>query len=386
MSIITTFDRPLSKRLAEWCNEGLITSEQVNGIVQYEARRPGSNWLIFSILSLAATVIGIGILSLVAVNWHLISDEVKLIVDFGLLFALAVGVLRLDEESQLLGRELLLVLFMVGCLASIGLIAQIYHTGGRLTDALLFWCAIIFPAATLSQRPFPAWLWSSILLGSLLFWYGTGSFWFGLAWSEEVRWLEILFALPFLTASVAMLLRAFPQAVHFRAAFRSWSLVATLVGVQVIDGIGSYEMFDPEMVPQALIAGFFSGIVLLTVILMHRAVPNWHKLLAAVGFGLYLLFFPVVLLTQPGAWLCALFSILLYLCGALYTGHIQQRHWSHFLVLLAGFRFLGVYFQLIGGFALTGLGLIFSGLMILTFLWIWHKNRHRLASWMESFS
>ena len=391
MDFTHTSKKKLSIQLEEWRALGFITAEQLAQIVRHEGRRPRVNWLVIAFISLAASVIGIGIISLVAANWFQIPDAIKLTANFLLLVALAVGILAWDKNAQMLLRELMLILFMMACLASIGLISQIYHSGGHLSEALLLWSILIFPAVTLSEKPFPSWLWTSILLGSSLFWYGMEGALFLTEIPEEHRGLQMLFALPLILASIVLLLQHWKSATNFRAAFAYWLPWAALVALIVADFLGREILSEQADSGQVLMPGFGMATVLLFLLLMDRQISLLHKIVGSVGVILYILFFQIefmwyqtIWIKSVMPWLGALFSILILLSGALFSSHVQHYRWSNLFILFIGLRFLVVYFALVGGYALTGLGLIFSGLLILAFVWIWHKSWKRMARWMES--
>lgn len=391
MDLFHTINKDLSIQLEEWRTLGFITAEQLSQIARHEAQRPRVNWLVFAFISLAASVIGVGIISLVAANWSQIPDAIKLTVNFILLVALAAGILAWDKNARMLLRELLLILFMMACLASIGLISQVYHSGGQLSEALLLWSILIFPAATLSEKPFPSWFWTSVFLGSSLFWYGTASASFLTAMPEEHRWLEMLFALPLFLAWAVLLLKHWKNVIHFRAAFAYWLPWTALFSLLTVDFIGSEIFSGRADSGQVLTLGFGMATLLLFFLFRDRQISPWHKMVSSIGVILYALFFQIEFVWYQALWikpilpwLGALFSILILLCGALYSSHMQCYRWSNLFILLIGFRFLAVYFALVGGYALTGLGLIFSGLLILALLWIWHKSRKQFVRWMES--
>ena len=189
--------RKLSKLLGQWRDEGLITSDQVEKILAFEAARPSGNWILRGVLALAAVVIGIGVIALIAANWDAIPDMVKLGADFAFLAGLVFAVLAMKRLGSEIGVEVLLVSFMFGCLATIGLIGQIFHTDGRLEVALLFWSAMMGPAALMSRRRLVSSLWSWTLLGASCAWIvrmvDEKNFWL----FEAYLTLWILLSLPF---------------------------------------------------------------------------------------------------------------------------------------------------------------------------------------------
>ena len=132
----------LKKHLSEWVSEKLISAEQSKSIQKYEHSKPASNWIVRAFMMIGALVIGIGVISIVAANWYLTPASVKLGGNFICLGILAYFIYKFADSKKTNVLEILLVVMMITCLASIGLISQVYHTGGKLQHALLFWSII----------------------------------------------------------------------------------------------------------------------------------------------------------------------------------------------------------------------------------------------------
>ena len=138
----------LEKLLKDWVVNDLISKDQANNIKTHESSKTSHSFILYGFLILGAVVIGIGIISLIAANWVDLTDFFKLSADFILLVALAAGAYRAWEKQRPILFEVLLVSFMLHCLASIGLISQIYHIGGKLYQALLLWSFILLTGDT----------------------------------------------------------------------------------------------------------------------------------------------------------------------------------------------------------------------------------------------
>src|SRR5450631_2501007 len=135
----------LEKSLKRWTAQGLINQNQADNIKQYEDSHAEKSWMLYGCLILGSVIIGIGAISLIAANWSNISDTTKLVADFFTLFVLSVFIVKAWSEEKPLQFEILLLTFMLFTLASIGLIAQIYHTNGEFYQALMLWSLITFP-------------------------------------------------------------------------------------------------------------------------------------------------------------------------------------------------------------------------------------------------
>jgi len=74
--------KKILKKITIWKEAGLISDEQFNSIRQFEEANAPKNLAAYTIISLGAIVICIGIISLIASNWEDLGDGVKLLLDF----------------------------------------------------------------------------------------------------------------------------------------------------------------------------------------------------------------------------------------------------------------------------------------------------------------
>lgn len=71
-----------------------------------------------------------------------------------MLAALGGGLYWAHDRGRDIVFELLSTIFILWCLATIGLISQVFHTGGRIHQALAFWLVITLPLASAGKRTF----------------------------------------------------------------------------------------------------------------------------------------------------------------------------------------------------------------------------------------
>ena len=72
----------IKKFLNDWKEQGLISSDQVSSVINYEDHKKRTQWVLMGFLSLGVIVLAIGVISIVASNWSDIPDSIKLSVDF----------------------------------------------------------------------------------------------------------------------------------------------------------------------------------------------------------------------------------------------------------------------------------------------------------------
>lgn len=369
----------LEKKLAAWKQQGLINPIQADGIARYEAAQPNSPWMLYSFIALGSTVIGIGVISLVTANWAEIPNMVKLGSALFILLALAGSIFYTQGQGGGLLQETLLALFLLSCMATIGLIGQIYHSNSTLEEALLFWSLITFPATMLSRWRFLPFLWTSIfLIASLLKLWSHSEPYF----SNEGSLAGLLMATPFLCALLSTWAGKLPGLTPFASALRHWIMISAGMGIVLAD---SWSLFDHRLAQKEIVLFLPALLLSLPVMatwMLEKTRSRLQKRLIASASCLYLVMFPVCLHYSHWKSTGAVFSILIVGLASILVGLQNKQRLFTRLTLLIGFRFLLVYFVAIGGLAYTGFGLIFSGLLILGSVAVWHKNRKHIQKWV----
>lgn len=369
----------MEKALNEWVSLGLINQEQATRIQVHESEKPESSWIMTGFLILGAVILGLGVISLVATNWQNIPDAWKLVADFGLLCLMAFGILRSWEANKSIQFEALLVMFLLLCLASIGLISQIYHTGGHLYQALLFWCFISLPAMLVARNLFLPFLWTGVFLGSLCFMLIIPNGIFSLF---HKNYQAVILALPLFCASLTVVSKFLGGEIATTRAFRSWTIISGLLGILASEfqgfSSGALQKFFLPFLPGYIFAAFTAG-----GILISDAYNRIQKGILLATLFLYVLAFHLPQIGITSMWVYSASTILVMGMMAIFMASLQKRGFFHFLLFLMGLRFLVVYFQAFMGLALTGFGLIISGGLVIALAVLWNKYRSKIAAWAE---
>lgn len=194
MRFLRLLKRELGAEARDWIDEGLVTREQAERILQrYGATLPTGRERslgYYVLISLAALFGGLSLLVLVSNNWEDIPREVRM----GGLLLLTLAFHAVGYRTFRRGAEAFAsVWFFLGCLSygtAIFLIAQIYHLGEHYPDGILWWAlgtlpfAIVtrtLPCAYLATALSAAWLVAETsesfvptawpLMGAPLFWF-----------------------------------------------------------------------------------------------------------------------------------------------------------------------------------------------------------------------
>ncbi|MEZ5536094.1 MAG: DUF2157 domain-containing protein [Thiolinea sp.] len=393
------------KKLMIWLEQDLISQQQFEAINHYErthGAQKNSYWWLYSLLILGSAIIGLGVISLIAANWAVIPDTVKLGTAFGSLIALAAGILLAQNKTGSYWYDALITAFIILCLATIGLISQIYHINGYWYHALLLWSAITLPIVFYSRQLFVNFLWVTLFLHAAV-WSGVDLSSTTLSGTGD-RQLPALFLFASLLAAACYLLTRWNK-LHlqsFQNSFYFWFQISGIIALIFIDVIRSGgEMRSYELswfIPAYISAAVLTGLII--------AKPGYHALnkglLTACIILLLLYYHPFILFdgetrysfmaadqaTSASFWTAddiraPFLTILILFLYATHAGNIGQYRTFNVITFLIGLRFVILYFQAMGGLAATGVGLILSGLMIIGIAWFWYKSRSRLQQWSE---
>lgn len=139
--------------IPELIENGIITQETADKMVAFYESKGGTSknrlFIVFGILG--ATLVGLGIILILAHNWDDLSRLTKTIFAFIplLIGQLASGYTILKKSQSVAWRETSGAFLFFGIGASIAMVSQIYNISGDLTSFMLTWMLLALPIAYL---------------------------------------------------------------------------------------------------------------------------------------------------------------------------------------------------------------------------------------------
>lgn len=379
-----------------------MSSEQAEQILQFErttGKRRWSHISLYGFVILGSCVVSIGIVSLIAANWEYIPEALKLAVAFVALAGLGVGIYWARDRDRDIVYDVLSTAFVLWSLATIGLIAQVFHSGGEPHQALLYWLIIVVPLSSLGKRMFLPSLWVVGLLTTFFVWALNEDSWWARSFlghdghihEENIIPLFMITAMWLILAASA--LTHLPRLARFASNLWFWGLVAMMAAV----GAGDiYCAIQERMQGNALFPAFFLlPLAVATVAKRKDASRREKALLGALLCLSLVIYLPSVafpsfyehsgdfhgLLPLLGAAYFIVSAVLL----ALYYA-VRKWYWLfNAMTIVVGIRFLIIYFQVFGDLAYTGIGLVVSGLVIIGLAVAWYRYRPRLETLAKGF-
>lgn len=367
------------KQLDEWVSNGIIDAQQAERIAGFERSKPSRSWVLSGVLMVGALAIGIGVVSLIAANWDEIPGMAKLAIDFLILAGLGCGIFVAQKNNRPVLFDTLLFLYFLLCLASIGLISQVYHTGGKLSHALLFWTIITLPSVLTARHLLVPFLWALAWLTSLT------------VWGSEFKWVQSTFgrnqemfflSVPFVSYLVAIFFQRFKIAARIVHSLRVLSISGVVIGVQVAE-VGLRHSHGDELSHGTLI---FIGLGLLSIlaVVYDSTFRHVQKIVVSAALGVFLV--QSLVSNDTRRWF-ELPSLILTLCflslTAVYFVSEERRRLFQFTLVCVGLKLLHIYFIAFGGLASTGIGLIVAGGLVIAFAVTFNKYNEKISNGLQ---
>lgn len=366
----------LERKLARWKAAGLIDDGIAEAIVSFERRdrRPVTVWVV---ASLALLALALGVVLLVGANWDRIPACFKLAVQFAAMMGAAATVadgLRRGRQWQ---TEAALFLLAVAVLAGIALQGQIYQQAAPLWQPLAFWIFLCGPALLLLGRTWLAGSLFSLMLGALML--ALAFHGFDHADAGRAGFLGAAGAIPFVLVGMASWRQGSDS---FRTALVGFGLLYVLFLASLAHAAWSGGITAAES-REALKA---LGLPLLTagaaIAAASRLPPGERRVLRTIVIFSFAASAAALVTPHESAWYWRLAGVVLFcaMWGSIIRVAAVNGHMTLYRigVVAIAARLIIVYFELFGSLALTGLGLIAGGVLVLALLAILHRAKQRL--------
>lgn len=375
----------IAKKLAIWAENGLISKEQKNTILDFEAARAaGNKWLFFGLLTAACLAVGIGVISIIAYNWADIAPWLKLSVGALILGGLAAAYVKTASSEKDILAHVFLTLFFLGVLGYIGLTAQIFHLNSHPHRGVLFWLAISTPLAFTSKRGFVplVWAWGMLITipCELLVYEPVQSFfeWLTKDISYKAGLLGGLAFSAMCAQIIPPLFNKFKNIKWGAQTFFAASLFA-LTAVFIIfsffgDGWRFYGRLEPNFYYLLLVAVFL-------IVGVWRA-KSERKILAALALTVFAGTAFYLQAENLGAFFNGAYFLLFAALMAAYFEVRGSKKWCNVFVFIICAKLVAMYAQLSSGLLGFGVSMITSGVVAIALIILWHKYIGAARGWL----
>jgi uncharacterized membrane protein len=376
----------VAQKLSQWEKAGLLQREQVAAILKFEEGLSENHWVLSGLMILGVLTIGIGVISLIAANWSEIPNAIKLTGNFLFLGVIGVAIFKAQSAGRETAYNAWIVAMQIAILASIGLISQIYHTGGELYQALLLWSLLLAPLAFAASKLFPTLLWTGVLLGAIS-WAVLDSSLYSTMFFKQVG--PVFFSITMFSLLLAVISRLLYRG-HDGPISQSSRFWAGIIGVGALILFEFMARDGGVDRPSELNIGHAFLVISLCGVFLGRIYNRFQILSLLVTL---LMFSITAHLSQFGVrdeilhWMFRVgLTVLTLIAAGLFAASLRAQKTFQFILAAVGIRLLFVYFEALGGLAATGVGLILSGSFVMGMGWLWNKNRKRIQAWAEEFA
>jgi len=372
----------LIRKLDEWRRAGLIDGDTVQRIEAYE-RDQSSPVVLYAAGGVGAVAIVLGIVAIVASNWAAIPADVKLAVDGLVAVALVVAVLRTGSGWT---RDVLLMVNYGFVLASMSLVAQIYHLDSGTWRALLAWSVATLPMMLIATGRFAATLWAIGLVTTHLFGFVRLFEWLDARGFDQTTLLEFAVVLISSSPIPYLLFARSGWTRRERPAVSGVFWAVGWFGFAVLT-LASASIFYFEISARETV---LAGPLAMTAVLGGLAVllPRIDEALSAralIGLRVLLVGGAVTALVALSGgrddWPVLAAVLQIFWMGWMAWTALQMGHESLFRLGVAAvcIRLLGVYVEVFGSMLETGFGLIIGGFLTMALTWFWLRKSRGLA-------
>lgn len=367
----------IDTKLEQWLKAGLLNKDQIKKIRDFENRQSGNSWLLYGFLCLGAAIVLIGVISLIAANWKLIPVWLKLSIHFGLFGFFVWLSYYFYRQGKELFFEVLLSFTMLYSFASIGLVSQVYHTGGEVYQAGLLWSMMNFGFIFLTRKSVIPTIWSGVFFSSLtaLFWQND--------YLKELYWRNVLplyLGLPFFCFGFTFLFKKYGGEYLVTKVFRQICFVIGIIGLFLVEINVNYLFQKPYLIKAFIPSYLLIALSIGTIIRSSEyRIPQKKLLIFLIALYFIMLHLPVLRINHN--LIVAALSIAIFILAAIYMVSLNYKKLFEVFLIFIFIRFFLLYLQAFGGLAQTGIGLIASGLIMIGMVLLWSRYRKRMNDW-----
>jgi uncharacterized membrane protein len=383
----------ISKKLIEWQKEELIDIATVEKINKYEAHasKPIALWAIgglgvFSVL--------VGIISMIASNWHHTSAWLKLFTALLICLCVATALYRIahrsvDSTKSLWAQELLVIFYYGFILASMALIGQVYQLNGSFNILLCVWILATIPLTLLGRGKFLATLWMIsfgityfLNLQVLYYFIESGT-------RSEFYSFIVVGSLCFTAPVIFIFLSGIPWLYKNRPVFSMVFSRSSWFGIILMGWLSQFFWYDNYTMNGRFIS-YPTSIFCVLVALLFAFIPKiYAKETSEMVLSMRVVLITAFLFTAISAYfwknnslpLVGALSNLAYLCVLAWAAlKINSIGFFNAVTALIGLRIIAIYLEVFGTMFDTGIGLIIGGALTLFVALWWFKKSNALAN------
>lgn len=370
----------IDRKLDEWQAAGLIDAATAEAILAHEAEasRPIALW---ATIGIGLFALALGFVLIVAAGWDMIPTGVKLGVHWAMTAAAAAVVWQARRQQRSWLGEGALFLMAALLLAGIALQGQIYQVTSPVWQALGWWALLATPAILVAGcTRLTAYGWAA-MLGALALTYAAESMLSQRLWEAAADNLPV--ALPPALILVSILLHGRANGV-FADGLREAGMAFLLGSASIAHFAWAVAVAPSDAAAMAMRLPLAVGLVAVAMGLGGRLGPQAARVVRISLLAAAVAVILAAAVPHADALAPRLFGAFMFF--AMWGAIAKGAHDSGWRVLfgiaigMLALRLFIVYIELFGGLALTGIGLILGGLLLIGLAVGWTKLMRKVPA------
>lgn len=370
----------LDRKLNDWQAAGLIDNVTADAIRAYEtqASRPIALW---ATIGIGLFALALGLVLIVAAGWDMIPSGIKLGAHWVMTAAAAAVVWQAHRQHRLWLGEGALFLLATLVLAGVALQGQVYQVVSPVWQALAWWALLATPAILIAGRSrLTAYGWAG-MMGVLALAYVGESTLSQRTWEAAADNLPV--ALPPALILTAVLLHGRAPD-DFADGVREAGLAFLLGGASVAHFAWAVAVTRPDAAAMAMRLPLALIVTALAALAAGRLGSNAARVVRISVIAPAIATVLAAAIPHADALAPRLFGAFVFF--AMWGAIGKAAHDGGWRVLfgvaigMIALRLFIVYIELFGGLALTGIGLIVGGLLLIGLTLAWAKLMRRATA------
>ena len=372
------------ERIKKWVKQKLITKEQGNSILEGRKLLPQTKQeekafhisIMLAICYLALGCILLGIIAVIAANYHKIPPAIRAVTTLSGLIAVSLTCFYTYVKGKGRALELFIVagIGLIG--ANIATVSQWFQLDGNPHDAVVMWLALSLCFILLSKKEFWGYVWyPAILLTSIDSTFGRD------LWIFLCRYIPSPIAGAFGVITLYLLMHKIAPKHSFSKALKFYAIVVAVILAAAFDVRLTTErqMSLPILTNTDLVLRN----VLALLVLAAYPIYEYRKSKLTVCAILGIIMIAVLSFLVQAPVLGMVMTLFLLSVLATYMVKRNDLKTFHGLIFLMFLRLVLAYFHLFSTLAKTGIGLIILGILILLGVLIYSKTKDKIIQYIR---
>lgn len=354
----------LRKKVDSWLKESIIDNETHSRILSFEENKFSLSGNHF-ILGLGTVSIAVGIISVVAANWYILTKETKIISNIIMLLFLAIMTYLSEKKNYKVLLEIFCTLYFVSIIATFALIGQIYNITNETFLTLSYWLLLGTPLIVLTKTKYAAYFYSTIVL----VWAINGVIYIDKYSKAQTTFLILV---PITIFYISLIFKNIDKK-EISNALMKFSQFSLSVIFLIIAPILWRDIYKHN----------YSPLIQNSIIILTASLPLFFYIIKKYSFRWFSIALLIFLFIQiPSAFvigdqkeISALFFLTIWSAIAYLAYESKNQKLFDVSFLIISLRIIIIYFEVFGSLLDTGIGLIGSGCFLITIFYLWNSNR-----------